>query len=707
MSQGRWDKYKVSGDNETMNSVDGNNSSQWDKYKVNAEPVELPGALGFALNAAPSFMSTKNYGEKLKERAAGLGRGFTDIGQGLKQMGLQAGETAGLVPSGSAEKYTEQKNNEEKWYQQSRKQHDKIDDLLRTGAASSPLLAFGLPAAMERSMIGRLLWGSAGGAAHGTSKYIPDVNQRKPEIIKETAMGAGLSLIPELPNMIMKTGEKIASPFRSLASSFKNLAPEKEAERIAEQGLMSSKESERLAKEKAESEIGMTSPGKVEFDRQKKIKELENLNGMPGKSNAPILSSKESERLLNEANSSHELSKKELNEVDENISSHLNKGAMHDVRTAAKIDEIQQNRKNVISKKYDNVQRNLEDKNIVLENKGDAKKIAQDMKDLIAEGGLDSPEVKKLAQELENVNRKEIIPANDYLTMYRSAKDYARQARTKAYTPGMNAEERALWKKRYNELDEKVEEMGSVLEKGIGEGNSLALKEANKDWREQVIPLYRNRTYQNIVKSNKMPENIMKTLRGKEPGDVILRDMIKNDPELLRNVVGQRFSHNPAKLHDIGELEQEYVDKMPELKSWINKRESSLNKIEQAKSNAEKASAQHEFVKESEIKAQKLATKEEKKIQENKDKMTKLDEEIQKIDKHLPSLKEASDRKNISLKEHVNSKKAYQEAKMKKKDAIRKRNKYAMIAAIPVSGAIGTGITKSLKSLVSLANGNE
>ncbi len=64
-------------------------------------------------------------------------------------------------------------------------------------------------------------------------------------------------------------------------------------------------------------------------------------------------------------------------------------------------------------------------------------------------------------------------------------------------------------------------------------GGSLeTLKTANKRWREEVTPLYKNKTYRQFL-TGLGPDNIMKALRGKGPGQEIIRKIIKEDPELF------------------------------------------------------------------------------------------------------------------------------------------------------------------------------
>jgi hypothetical protein len=96
--------------------------------------------------------------------------------------------------------------------------------------------------------------------------------------------------------------------------------------------------------------------------------------------------------------------------------------------------------------------------------------------------------------------------------------------------------------------------MGKTLEGSVGGEDYKRLKDLNSRWRNEVVPLQRNTIYQNLSsnrtgRKGQMPSNIMNSLRGSDRGNILMRNIIHNDPELSRNVVGQRFAENPEKLH--------------------------------------------------------------------------------------------------------------------------------------------------------------
>ena len=67
-------------------------------------------------------------------------------------------------------------------------------------------------------------------------------------------------------------------------------------------------------------------------------------------------------------------------------------------------------------------------------------------------------------------------------------------------------------------------------------------------------------------------------MRTKEPGMDIVRDIVKQDDELLRNVVGQRYKIKPDEIHSPNQLMREYLDELPEFKDLVTKKEKALTK---------------------------------------------------------------------------------------------------------------------------------
>ena len=214
--------------------------------------------------------------------------------------------------------------------------------------------------------------------------------------------------------------------------------------------------------------------------------------------------------------------------------------------------------------------------------------------------------------------------------------------------------------------------MGTILEQHIGTEDSAILKRANTGWRERVVPLYRNRIYQNIHYKQQMPANIIQSLRGNEKGNQIIKDVIQKDPELLKNVIGQRYAAKPHELHNAGELAQEYLDKMPELQDLLMNHKEKLTNMQPAKETLEAAETQHARNLAQEKQADKIIENQKQKTDEYNKKKTKLENEINELNRHIKNLQESASRRNISLEKKVKAEKELAIAKEKMKKARRK-----------------------------------
>ncbi len=397
----------------------------------------------------------------------------------------------------------------------------------------------------------------------------------------------------------------------------------------------------------------------------------------------------------------HEAAQQNLESAENKIKEHLHEGSAHDVHAASRILETQEAERKAASQEFENIKSDLEHKNIELSNPEASKEnidtITKQLLELEKESKGNAPEAKELFKQLDKLGKKDVIPANEYWSALKSVRQYAREAREKAYEPGMNEEERMHWKNRYNSLEDQADKMGKSLEEGVGSEHTNAIANANKRWRENVIPLQRNTTYQNIRYKGRMPSDIINTLRGTDPGDVIMRNIIKNDPEISRYVVGQKFADSPEKLHKAGELSQEYIQKMPELQQYMAEHKNAMEAVPQAKQAAEFAKKTHESVIKSQLQADKVSTENRLAQEKFENEHAALSKEIEDLNKQIPALREASEHKGMSLQEKIKAKAELKKATLKKKAATGKLWKIGTA----IGGGIGIpyGIVKSIKNL--------
>lgn len=177
---------------------------------------QIGGIPGFLLKIAPSLVKGyKHPKEAMAERVQGLGRGYQDIGEGLKQLGLEGAEKIGLKPKGTADKYTKDVQAEREFYNKSSGGQDPLTQMLRSGAGFT-LPGAGMSAGLlgkgGTSLLQRMLMGGAGGAAGGAAKFVPEDESRLENTVKGGAIGATIPAAAALPKGISKLEEKFIKP---------------------------------------------------------------------------------------------------------------------------------------------------------------------------------------------------------------------------------------------------------------------------------------------------------------------------------------------------------------------------------------------------------------------------------------------------------------------------------------------------------------
>jgi len=637
-------------------------------------PFPLNIGLGLGASAAQPLSKT------IPERLAAAKQGLLESSQGLGQLYLGGKEALGYAPLGIKNLYTQRVMDQRRQFEEGQKTFDPLSQYIRKIAASWPeLAAASVPFAGEASLLPRMLKGAgAMGAAKGL-EFTPPGEDTTANVIKGAALGATLPVIPEIPGLLEKGIGKVAG----LKNAWKDLSAVEKAASEKTAQYQADLAAENQAKSQARAE-GLPSDVNAlqakSLENQTKLQELQhNLGEKPVKIPSSI---EESQANLANAEQKHKQAIMLEDQAARNISEHLNRGASHDVRVAAGIDKVVREKAGDIGKLYDQVETDLANKNITIPNTDNAKELNDQIIALIRSGEVKSPEALATLERLNKVGKDEVIPARDYLAAFRTTRDYAHEARKEAYRVGITDEARQAAFKRAEELEHEVERMKPILEEGIGKETTDILKKANARWSSEIAPIYRNKTYNRIKFEGTLPDNIMKTLRGTAIGRKELREIIKKDPELLKNVVGQQFAKSPSKLHDIGELEQEYVDQMPELKNLLEQHKQTREMVPQAKRQFEEAQKSHSVV-EKEHKAMiEEAEKRPGKLKEIHD----LHDKIAKIDSRIAELRKSANRKNMSLPEKMKAEKEL-------RDAINlKKKSQKSLKGMVIAGALLTGV---------------
>ena len=424
-------------------------------------------------------------------------------------------------------------------------------------------------------------------------------------------------------------------------------------------------------------------------------------------------------------------------EHESKISEHLGEGNAHRKRVAEKLNPILEARQADVGKGYDYYLEGLKGKQVTLSNPRDAKAITADIQKHLKLGDTSSKEMVTLTDELANLGKGETMPADKFVSAYRSLRGMAQKTRSSAYGKSPQEFDRLI--EAADSMDADVAKMSKIIDSGLGEENLDELHKLNHRYATEIAPLFKNKFFQHLQANNKAPTNMIEQLTNepyvkstnpnKITGTQILNEIIKGDPELLQNVVGERFAHKPEALHQWDEAAHNFIKEMPELQKlrqehFEAKQAESKSKIDlerikhEHQMQREKADLKHkENIKEASEKTRVKKAEVHKENQtkqaehEQKAKYFKMQNEIKELDERHAKLtdsakkiKEKADRKNISLKQKMDLEKELSQTKKKLMDIQKDRNtlKKAAKTIGYVGGAIilGTPVVKTAKSLV-------
>lgn len=444
-----------------------------------------------------------------------------------------------------------------------------------------------------------------------------------------------------------------------------------------------------------------------------------------------------SEEPIKQAESLLKTNEQKSAEHEAQISQHLGEGNAHRKRVAEKLNPILEERQSEIGKGYDSYLEGLKGKQVTLSNPRDAKAITADIQKKLQQGDTSSKEMVKLTDELANLGKGETMPADKFVSAYRSLRGMAQKTRSSAYGKSPQEFDRLI--EAADSMDADVGKMKKIIDSGLGEENLEELNKLNHRYATEVAPLFKNKFFQYMQANNKAPTNMIEQLTNepyikstnpnKVTGTQILNEIIKSDPELLQNVVGERFAHKPEALHQWDEAAHNFIQHMPELQEMRGKHFESKQAEAQSKLDLERAKREHQMQQEQvnleHRKATEKATEETRakktevhkenvakdKEHQQKAKYFKMQKEIKELDdKHTrltdsaKKLQEKANRKNISLKEKLDIEHELAQTKKKlsgiQKDRERLKKTAKGLGYVGAGVIIGTPVYKKAKSLI-------
>ena len=224
--------------------------------------------------------------------------------------------------------------------------------------------------------------------------------------------------------------------------------------------------------------------------------------------------------------------------------------------------------------------------------------------------------------------------------MYQAVGQYVREANKKAYKVGRSEEEHKLWKARADEAEIKLDEIEKVLESNLGKEEWAQFQKDRGRWRTEQVPLYGEPLYWQIMNKERLSStNMMGELRGGKKGSglEIIRNTIMNDPESVKNVIGQKFEaqNGSGKVYNPNKQMQGWIDRLPELKTYIGQKAEAQgaaakaeNAMSEVKSKHAETEKQHKVAEQAKIDKEKKETERAEK-EKKRNLLEKFKEEVE------------------------------------------------------------------------------
>lgn len=494
--------------------------------------------------------------------------------------------------------------------------------------------------------------------------------------------------------LLGKTDPALEANEALLGTKIGNKAAEVEQKTAAAQ---SAEEANKQAISQSKQDIGKSDADLMQNSVNKRQQDIQNMTDEASQLQKQLLETKPSETELPQAEENLSRSEEHVqnaqvmgNDIDTNIAQHLNAGAQHDVRAAQGLSNRVKGIEDYWSNAYKTFQSNIADANFQMPKtameKLDYDKMSPaqliqtfggDAFEALKKGKLDDFIKKQKINDIKQAQGNnsylqtitEVAPtitdtnAADFLAKYKDFRDRTFKLSQRLRDPRVEEVEKQKMQEALKQARQMQAQMKDVLDAGLGEYKP-EFERVNKGYSEQIYPLRDNPVVQN-AQEGKLSDNIIKSLRTNQEGMPLVREIVKQDPELLRNVVGQRYFQKPNQIHNPNEMMREYLDEMPQLKQLLSQREKTNSALEQATFNAKMAKQHHVEVSARQVEA----TKTQKKVDDLEVDIEKHKKEISNMESHIDSLKKTAQSKNISLKEKMQAEKELKDLRRQLKDA--------------------------------------
>lgn len=412
--------------------------------------------------------------------------------------------------------------------------------------------------------------------------------EKIPQIIKNLAPAAAVSSAITPEHRLLGAGlgaavEALPAGYQGIKNLFQQASPKIKSKALIDAMMKHEREAQALHELESESKdlFKTANPEKLMKSAAEKEKELEtaqlfqknrlgNLEQLPGRQTVP-------EMEHHVANVNEQIAQ-QLGEAEPHIQK-LGEALVNDIEGVPTIEPHPKTglprvirhggERERIGKQYDELEENLPD--VKIPNSVPMKEIENELNGYINKKGNLSPERKESLRQVlikSYPSNEKTVNGKAFFRTYRTLRKIEGEQRSKAY--GLNPESHDEWMARADETKKTYEDMEKIINDHFPEDTLKRLHQINHEYATKVAPLHENPLYQQLLHHGRYKGNVIDALSGTTPGNTILNNMIKNNPEYTRLLLGKEFAHQPQKLLKPNELTNQYIQNNPDIANLLN-----------------------------------------------------------------------------------------------------------------------------------------
>lgn len=318
----------------------------------------------------------------------------------------------------------------------------------------------------------------------------------------------------------------------------------------------------------------------------------------------------------------------------------------HDVMYQNIMNQMIRGNRAELSRGYNQLGQTFENRNITLPRTRDINEAHQELRRVISEGGLDSPEARALAHDLSSSENQD-IPAADMLRQFRSADKLSKLASRKSFERNENLteEQRNNFRRQAHEYRTQANRLQDILERDVDPQFASTLQNLNRGWR-QYASLYENPLARKIESGRGISgNNILEQMRGDDIGQQLLRELTRSHPEAQRSAIGHTYAEHPDRLLNASPYEQGFIDQNPNLTGMIQR-------MRQAQQN-EQIARQQAAARQEEAARAERAYQEDVQKEQAKSQARQYAHQIEQYEKIIPELERQASNVKSTMEEKV------------------------------------------------------